>query len=159
MEKDLTWYFGDNYNYGNKLLNTIKSIDGIPKIEVLYWEGHLNMYLANIDSLFQDRVEFGIERFELAIDLFAKLDNKHKSFRFYEASPIHLDVQRFTNDRLFHLAEARRLYAGFLTQFGKYEMAEEVITQNITHCEKHFKEDPRTYYSLGETYNCSPIPS
>ena len=32
-------------------------------------------------------------------------------------------------------------------------MAEEVITQNITHCEKHFKEDPRTYYSLGETYD------
>jgi len=154
MEKDLTHYFSDNIIFGTKLLKSISvKNSGISKIEATYWEGHLHMYLANIDTLIEHRSSNAIEHFELAIKLFLNLDKSHKIFRYYEASPIHLDVVRFSNDRLFHLAEARRIYAGFLTQLGEFIKAEKVIMENIDQCEKHYKKDDKTFYSLAETYH------
>jgi len=154
MEKDLTHYFTDNYIFGTKLLKSIAvNNSGIYEMVETYWVGHLHMYLANIDSLIEHRVSNAIEHFELAIKLFLNLDKSHKNFRYYEASPIHLDVVRFSNDRLFHLAEARRIYAGFLTQLGEFIKAEKVIMENIDQCEKHYKKDDKTFYSLAETYH------
>ena len=154
MEKDLTHYFTDNYIFGTQLLKsiTVKN-SGISEMAGTYWAGHLHMYLANIDSLIEHRVSNAIEHFELAIKLFLNLNKSHKNFRYYEASPIYLDVVRFTNDRLFHLAEASRIYAGFLTQLGEFIKAEKVIMENIDQCEKHYKKDDKTFYSLAETYH------